>query len=57
MSGNQSFEEQVTMDARGFVLLGEYIPAIVQEIRYYSTYNFVGDRINGYEEPLFRDIV
>ena len=51
MSGNQSFEEQVTMDARGFVLLGEYIPAIVQEIRYYSTYNFVGDRINGYEEP------
>lgn len=27
------------------------MPAIVQEIRYYSTYNFIGDRINGYEEP------
>ena len=40
-----------TMDPSGFVLLGDYIPDIVQEIRYYSTYNFVGDRIDGYEEP------
>jgi D-alanyl-D-alanine dipeptidase len=24
----------------------------VQEIRYYSTYNFIGDRIDGYEEPV-----
>jgi D-alanyl-D-alanine dipeptidase len=23
----------------------------VQEIRYYSTYNFIGERIDGYEEP------
>ncbi|MBQ8970078.1 MAG: M15 family metallopeptidase [Lachnospiraceae bacterium] len=35
----------------GFILLADYVPGIVQEIRYYSTYNFVGDRINGYEEP------
>ena len=40
-----------TMDPSGFVLLGEYLPHIVQEIRYYSTYNFIGDRIDGYEEP------
>ena len=40
-----------TLDASGFVLLSDYIPAIVQEIRYYSTYNFIGDRIDGYEEP------
>ena len=38
-------------DARGFVLLSEAVPDIIQEIRYYSTYNFVGDRITGYEEP------
>lgn len=38
-------------DPSGFVVLAEYIPGIVQEIRYYSTYNFVGDRIDGYEEP------
>ena len=40
-----------TEDVSGFVALGEFIPEIVQEIRYYSTYNFVGERINGYEEP------
>ena len=39
------------MDPSGFVLLADYVPQIVQEIRYYSTYNFIGDRIDGYEEP------
>ncbi len=41
-----------TLDASGFVLLADYVPAIIQEIRYYSTYNFIGDRIDGYEEPV-----
>ncbi len=41
----------VTMDPSGFVLLADYVPHIVQEIRYYSTYNFIGERIDGYEEP------
>ena len=40
-----------TMDPSGFVLLADFVPQIVQEIRYYSTYNFIGDRIDGYEEP------
>ncbi len=48
---NESYKTQVTMNPAGFVLLADYVPAIVLEIRYYSTYNFVGDRINGYEEP------
>ena len=43
--------KQPTMDSSGFVVLSEYVPSIVQEIRYYSTYNFIGDRIDGYEEP------
>ena len=34
-----------------FVLLSDYVPGIIQKIRYFSTYNFVGDRIDGYEEP------
>lgn len=38
-------------DASGFVLLSEAVPDAILEIRYYSTYNFVGDRIDGYEEP------
>ena len=45
------YQKQVTMDPSGFVLLADYVPGIVQEIRYYTTYNFVGDRIDGYEEP------
>ena len=40
------------MDASGFVLLSDYVPQIVQEIRYFSTFNFIGDRIDGYEEPI-----
>ena len=39
-------------DANGFVLLSDVVPHIVQEIRYFSTYNFVGERIDGYEEPI-----
>ena len=40
-----------TMDPSGFVLLADYVPHILQEIRYYSSYNFIGERIDGYEEP------
>lgn len=46
-----SYKEAVTMDPSGFVVLADHVPGIVQEIRYYSTYNFVGERIDGYEEP------
>lgn len=37
--------------AEGFVLLADAVPDVIQEVRYYSTYNFVGERIDGYEEP------
>ena len=46
------YKRSVTTDPSGFVLLPDYVPGIVQEIRYYSTYNFIGDRIDGYEEPI-----
>ena len=46
------FTKHVTMDPSGFVLLADAVPGIVQEIRYYSTYNFMGERIDGYEEPV-----
>ena len=38
-------------DASGFVLLTDIVPDAILEIRYYSTYNFIGDRIDGYEQP------
>ena len=43
---------KLSSDASDFVLLSEAVPDAILEIRYYSTYNFVGDRIDGYEEPL-----
>lgn len=40
------------MDSSDFVKIAEVIPDVILEIRYYSTYNFVGDRIDGYEAPV-----
>ncbi len=41
----------ITKDPSDFVLLSDAVPGIIQEIRYHSTFNFIGDRIDGYEEP------
>ena len=43
---------KLSSDPSDFVLISEAVPDVILEIRYYSTYNFVGDRIEGYEEPL-----
>ena len=40
-----------TKDPSGFVLLSDLVPQAIQEIRYFSTYNVIGERIDGYEEP------
>ena len=37
-------------DPSGFVLLADFVPHIIQEIRYHSSYNFIGERIDGYED-------
>ncbi len=39
-------------DSSNFVVLSEAVPDVILEIRYYSTYNFVGERIDGYEQPI-----
>ena len=41
-----------TEDASQFVNLADAVPDAILEIRYYSTYNFVGTRVDGYEEPV-----
>ncbi len=38
-------------DSSGFVKITDVIPDVILEIRYYSTYNFVGARVDGYEAP------
>lgn len=49
---NRGYANDPAMNPSGFVLLADVVPHIVQEIRYYSTYNFIGERIDGYEEPV-----
>ena len=39
-----------TDDSSQFVTLSEAVPDAILEIRYYGTYNFVGTRIDGYED-------
>ena len=39
-------------DPCGFVSVGEKIPDVLLDIRYYSSFNFIGERIDGYEEPV-----
>lgn len=39
-------------DASGFVILSEYVPDIIEEVRYHTTYNFIGDKIDGYDDPI-----
>ena len=38
-------------DSSQFVNIADVIPDAILEIRYYGTYNFVGDRIDGYLQP------
>ena len=40
------------MDTSGFVTLADVVPDILQDIRYYSAYNFTGRRVEGYEQPV-----
>ncbi|MBQ7988604.1 MAG: M15 family metallopeptidase [Bacteroidaceae bacterium] len=40
-----------TEDTSQFVTLTDAVPDAILEIRYYGTYNYVGQRIDGYEQP------
>ena len=41
----------IIQDSSQFVTLTDAVPDAILEIRYFGTYNFVGCRIDGYEEP------
>ena len=41
-----------TDDRSQFVEVAEVIPDVILEVRYYTTYNFIGTRIEGYEKPI-----
>ena len=50
--GTLSPDNVYTDDASGFVALHEAVPEVLLEIRYATSYNFVGEPIDGYEEPI-----
>ena len=39
-------------DSGGFVVLADVVPDVILEVRYFGTYNFVGERIDGYSAPV-----
>ena len=47
----KSMEMRATDDTSQFVAITDVVPDVILEIRYFGTYNFVGTRIDGYEEP------
>lgn len=52
---NERLECQTSEDTifhSGFVSISDVIPDAVLEVRYYSAYNFVGERIDSYEAPI-----
>ena len=51
-AGCEKQKDDPTLDRSGFVVITDVIPDAILEIRYYSTYNFVGARIDGYLQPV-----
>lgn len=49
---NNNRAVRIEEDASQFVLVTDVVPDVILEIRYFSTYNFIGERIPGYLEPI-----
>jgi len=47
----QTAENEDTTGVDNFVNITDVVPDAILEIRYYGTYNFVGKRIDGYQQP------
>ncbi len=48
----KDYKKEAQMDTSDFVLVTDVVPGAILEIRYFSTFNFIGDRIDGYDEPV-----
>ena len=48
---NEAPQTLPTDDNSQFITLTDAVPDVILEIRYFGTYNFVGNRIDGYLEP------
>ena len=48
----ESRKTRLSYDSSGFVSVTDIVPVVILDIRYYSTDNFIGERIDGYDEPI-----
>ena len=44
-------ENNQATESAGFVNITDVVPDVILEVRYFGAYNFVGARIDGYEQP------
>ena len=51
LTGLSACRPDPAADNRDFVNIADVVPDAILEIRYFSTYNFVGARIDGYQQP------
>jgi D-alanyl-D-alanine dipeptidase len=51
LAGLSACRPDPATDNRDFVNIADVVPDAILEIRYFSTYNFVGARIDGYQQP------
>ena len=42
----------ISDDSSDFVMVADVVPGVILDIRYYSADNFIGERIDGYDEPV-----
>ena len=42
----------ISEDSSDFVEVADVVPGVILDIRYYSADNFIGERIDGYDEPV-----
>ena len=49
---SSAFASQISYDKSGFIPVYKVINDAVYDIRYYSSYNFTGNKINGYKAPI-----
>ena len=52
MNMDNKIKMTLSDDSSGFVSVTDVVPDAILDIRYYSENNFIGERIDGYEEPI-----
>lgn len=49
---NGTTQKYESNDASGFVSISDIFPEALLDIRYYTSFNFTGARVDGYEQPI-----